>query len=168
MKINGKEIKDIIKDGVMNIVGDIKSIKVSNVMDADGDVTGGTKFVQTVNGVNAKGSQFGCINSCSSFTQRIVVNGEEIDSEFSQGVREINITGNVGTVDTQGRVVVGGDAGKVRTQGSVEVEGSVNGDVNTQGKVSCGDVKGSVKTMGQVECGTVGGDVNTMGKVVIN
>lgn len=169
-----KIIKDI-KNGVMDIKEDLGSIKVrkkssfvsitqSNIKAggdvAAGDLVGGSirsSFTQNINGKHASG------------TQRIWINGKEIDSSIAQSITEINITGNVKTVDTQGVVNVGGDVtGKIDTQGAVEVQGSVDGDINTQGSVTCGDVTGNVDTQGRVDCGRVGGDVDTMGRVTIN
>jgi len=175
MKINGKDLKDIIKDGVMNIKDSVDSIKVrksssttviqsNNVVKGDvvgGNISfgniGGGKFVQNINGKHAKG------------VQRIWVDGEEIESSIANSITSINVTGDVKTVDTQGEVSVGGDVtGKIDTQGRVEVSGNVKGNINTQGRVECKDVSGSINTMGKVECGAVGGNVDTMGKVIIN
>ncbi len=180
MKIGGKELKDIIKDGVLDIKDNLKSLKVrgnstvrqtvrqtNNVVGGDmvgGDMVGGTisSFEQNISGKNAKGVQI------TNSVQRVWINGFEVDSELAQGIREINVTGNVKTIDTQGAVNVGGDVtGGINTQGRVEVAGRVDGHVDTQGRVTCGDVTGNVNTMGKVECGKVGGNVDTMGKVII-
>lgn len=175
MKINGKELKDIIKDGVLEIKDSLKSLKVRNETTVKqtniqannvvgGDMVGGTisSFEQNINGVHSKGVQI--INS----VQRVWIDGVEVESELAQGIREINVSGSVKIIDTQGDVNVGGDVtGEISTQGRVEVTGRVDGDINTQGRVTCGDVSGDVNTMGNVECGRVGGDVDTMGKVVI-
>ena len=178
MKINGKELKDIIKDGVMDIVGDVKSLKVkrnsNNVVIQKGNVvkgnmSGNSTFVQNINGgVNAKGVQFGCINSMSMSggKEGIWINGEKIDSDIADTIVTINVAGNVGSIDSMGAVNVGGDVnGKVDTQGSVEIQGNVDGNVDTQGRVSCGDVSGDVDAQGRIECGNVGGDVDAMGSV---
>lgn len=169
-----KIIKDI-KNGVMDIKEDLESIKVrkksssititqSNIRAggdvAAGDLVGGSvrsSFTQNVNGKHASG------------TQRIWINGQEIDSSIAQEITEINITGNVKTVDTQGVVNVGGDVtGGIDTQGAVDVKGSVEGNINTQGRVACGDITGDIDTQGRVECGRVGGNIDTMGRVTIN
>jgi len=179
MKINGKELKDIIKDGVLSITDSVKSLKVRNKSSytkvtqsnnkTGGDVVGGN-IISINDNIKTRGAKFGNIDgSKSSFSQRIWIDGEEIESSIAMGITSINVTGDVETVDTQGEVIVGGDVtGKIETQGKVEVAGNVNGDINTQGKVECKDVKGSINTMDKVECGKVGGNVETMGKVIIN
>ncbi len=175
MKINGKELKDIIKDGVMDITGDLKSlvvkkksssIVIQNGNVVAGDIVGGSTFVQNINGgVNAKGAQFGCIGSGSS-QQRIFIDGKEVDADIAQGIQVINVAGNVGKLDSAGCVNVEGDVyGKVESNGSVEVKGSVKGNIDSNGRVQCGDVTGSIDSNGRVECGNVGGDVDAMGSV---
>jgi len=166
MKINGKDLKDIIKDGVMNIVGDINSIKVKNKGSStfiqNGNVVGGDmvggNFTQIVNGRVVS----------SSSQQRVFIDGEEIPSDIAQGIREINITGNVGSVDSNGNVHVGGDCnGAIDSNGNVEIRGSVKGNIDSNGRVTCGDVTGDIDSNGRVECGNVGGDVEAMGSVSI-
>jgi cytoskeletal protein CcmA (bactofilin family) len=175
MKINGKELKDIIKDGVMNITGDLKSlvvkkksssIVIQNGNVVSGDICGGNKFVQNINGgVNAKGVQFGCIGPGSS-QQRIIINGEEVDTDIAQGIQVINVAGNVGKLDSACSVTVEGDVnGKVDSNGRVDIKGSVKGNIESNGRVTCGDVTGDIDSNGRVECGNVGGDVDAMGKV---
>jgi hypothetical protein len=174
MKINGKELKDIIKDGVMDITGDLKSLvvkkKSSSVVIQNGNVvsgnmSGGT-FVQNINGgVNAKGVQFGCIGPGSS-QQRIFIDGKEVDADIAQGIQVINVSGNVGKLDSAGAVNVGGDVnGKVDSNGSVDIKGNVKGNIDSNGRVQCGDVTGNIDSNGRVECGTVGGDIDAMGSV---
>ncbi len=173
MKINGKELKEIIKDGIMDIKGDIKSLVVkkkgSSVVIQSGNVVGGDlvggSFVQNINGVKAKGAQFGCIGSGVS-QQRIIINGEEVDAEIAQGIQVINVAGNVGKLDSACSVNVEGDVnGKVDSNGRVDIKGSVKGNIESNGRVTCGDVTGDIDSNGRVECGNVGGDVDAMGKV---
>jgi len=148
MKIGGKELKDIIKDGVLEIKDGLESLKVRT--------KGSLSKITQSSGSIVK----------STFTQRVWIDGEEVDSDIAMGITSINITGNVKTVDTQGTVNVSGDVtGKISTQGRVEIQGKVDGNIDTQGRVSCGDISGNVNTMGRVDCGNVGGSIETMGKV---
>lgn len=160
-----KKIVKNIKDGVLNMTENLDSIKVrknssfisirqSNIV-AGGDVSG-SSFVQNISGSNAKG------------TQRVWINGEEIDASVANEITTINVTGNVKKIDSQGVVTVGGDVtGGINTQGRVEVQGNVRGGIDTQGRVECGDVSGNINTMGRVDCGNVKGSIDTMGKVTI-
>jgi len=161
MKINGKELKDIIKDGVLDITGDLKSLVVKKKSSSvviqngnivSGDIVGGSTFVQNVNGkVNAKGVQFGCIGPGSS-QQRIIIDGVEVDAEIAQGIQVINVAGNVGKLDSAGSVNVGGDVnGTLDSNGSVEVKGDVKGNIDSNGRVTCGDVTGDIDSNGRVE-----------------
>lgn len=171
-----KDIGKMIKNGILTIEEDLSKIKVrkessftsirqsNNV--AGGDIAGGSiihqsvdgnKFVQNISGKSAKG------------TQRIWIDGEEVDAVIANDITTINVTGNVNRIDSQGIVSVGGDVtGGINTQGRVEVKGDVDGGIDTQGKVICGDVTGDIDTQGSVECGSVGGDIDCMGRVTIN
>ncbi len=164
--MNMKDIGKMVKDGILTIKEDLSKIKVrkessfmritqSNIV-AGGDVSG-SSFVQNISGKNAKG------------TQRIWIDGKEVDAAIANEITTINVTGDVNQIDTQGVVTVSGDVtGGINTQGRVEVQGDVDGDIDTQGRVSCGDVTGDIDTQGSIECGNVGGDIDCMGRVTIN
>ncbi len=154
-----------IKNGVLNITENLDSIKVrnkssftsirqSNII-AGGDVSG-SSFVQNISGKSAKG------------TQRVWIDGVEIDASIANEITTINVIGNVNKIDSQGIVTVSGDVtGGIDTQGKVEVQGNVQGNIDTQGRVICGDVTGDIDSQGRIECGNVGGDIDCMGQVTI-
>jgi hypothetical protein len=98
-------------------------------------------------------------------TQTIIINGKY--SFTSDSCINVNIEGDVHTVDTQGDVTCQDVKGSISTQGDVTCE-DVGDLVRTQGDVTCRNVENGVRTMGDVICQNVNGPINTMGDVNVN
>jgi cytoskeletal protein CcmA (bactofilin family) len=81
---------------------------------------------------------------------------------------KIEIVGDPQSIYSSRSVDVSGSVGTIQTQGSVRVGGGVTGSVSTQGSVRVGGDSGSVNTMGSVEVsGNCKGSINTMGRITV-
>jgi len=85
----------------------------------------------------------------------IIQINDDIVYESSSANIEINVVGDVGKINTNGKVTVNGNVNNgIDTNGSVIITGNVNGNIDTNGKVEIG--------------GDMIGDIDTNGKVIIN
>ena len=120
--------------------------------------------------------KFGCITvngssvvisgNCSSIVTKngkIIIDGEEFKK--AQGIVDIHVEGNVGSIKCNGSVDVKGNVTEgVDCKGSCECN-DVGGKVDCGGSCTCNDVAGMVDAGGSVTCGQVGGDVDAGGSV---
>jgi hypothetical protein len=141
MKFNNmfQKALDTMKNGIVNITKDMQSEeKVKTIK------------IRKSNNMNVS---------------TVTINGSHIFQ--TSNCIQINIEGDVHSVDSQGSVTCENVTGDVNTQGSVTCH-DVGGEVDTQGSVRCENVKGSISTMGSVRANDVYGDIDTMGTVTVN
>jgi len=101
---------------------------------------------------------------CTSGNSTIIINGSY--KYRSSKCININVEGDVQTVDTQGDVTCQNVTGDISTQGDVTCK-DVGNSISTQGDVTCRDIGRGISTMGDINCHNVNGPITTMGDVTI-
>ncbi|MCP5006678.1 MAG: hypothetical protein GY941_22455 [Planctomycetes bacterium] len=111
---------------------------INNIVNI-GDIVGG---VSVINGKTYKG------NTVQITKNKIIIDGV-VQDELQDGPITIEISGNVGSVET--------------VAGSITVQGDTDTVTTTNGDITCEAVQGSIKTVnGDVKCGSVHGGVSTV------
>ena len=89
-------------------------------------------------------------NNIQISTDGIIVDGKNIDADFSEKIINIVIEGNVDRLKTSANATVNGNCGDVDCGGSCTVSGNVTGDIDAGGSVHCGNVSGNIDAGGSV------------------
>ena len=82
---------------------------------------------------------------------KVIVDGEEITT-YDNGVVDIFISGDVGSLECSGSVKVSGNTKDITCGGSCTVKGNVDGSVSAGGSITCGNVAGNINAGGNVSC----------------
>ena len=107
---------------------------------------------KTMNTIVINGKTITCSGSNVIISNnRVIVDGKTVD-KFSDEDRAVNIEiyGDVQSLDSSGSVKVNGDVVNIDCNGSCEVSGNVAGDIDANGSVICSDVAGNISAGGNV------------------
>lgn len=121
---------------------------MTNISGNGNVVIGGRGGTVTVNGKTYRGKNVRIQNDVVYVDGKPV--GEGASTAAEGGILHIEVTGDVGSIESDQ---------------SVTVNGNVQGSVNAGGSVNCGSVGGDVDAGGSVSSDSIGGDVDAGGSV---